>query len=63
LDNAVDLGHQLLHLRGFGSKDLGIFAEDADGNRGVQARQNVQPAAGHGVAARVHAPNVPHFLR
>ena len=62
VDNPVDGGHQLLHLRGFGSKDLGFLAVDADGNRGVQARQDVQPAAGHGIGARLQAPNLPHFL-
>ena len=56
VDNSVDGGHQLLHLRGFGSKDLGFLAVDADGNRGVQARQDVQPAAGHGVGTRVRLP-------
>src|SRR4029453_3031525 len=62
VDNSVDGGHQLLHLGGFGRKDLRILAVDADGNRGVQARQDVQPVVGHGVGARVQASNLPHFL-
>ena len=62
VDNPVDGGHQLLHLRGLGRKDLRFLAVAADGNRRIQARQDVQPAAGHGVGACLQAPNLSHFL-